>query len=336
MNNTHNKTGFARAHTNIALVKYWGKSDEDLILPTNDSISLTLRDFYTDTEVTFEKNIKKNKLWINGSRVDDSKLLRVNRVIDLVKKKFKINQFASIKSVNHVPTSAGLASSASAMAALSGAAWKAATDLAPDLRELSKIARIGSGSASRSIYGGFVRWHRGIDHDTSFATPIPTKNFDDLRIITVVVNSAAKKILSTNGMKSVAQTSPFFDSWVQQANQDVTKMISALEIGDFDKLGMIAEQNAMLMHSTTLSANPAFTYFEPATLQIINIVHHLREDGIHCYFTIDAGPNVKIICQQNSVTSIKNKLQQDFKQDQIIETQVGPGITFSKIEGNHD
>lgn len=336
MNDTHNKTGFSRAHTNIALVKYWGKSDENLILPTNDSISLTLRDFFTDTEVTFENNIKKNKLWINEHRVDDSKLLRVNKVIDLVKKKFKINRFASIKSVNHVPTSAGLASSASAMAALSGAAWKAATDLTPDLRELSKIARIGSGSASRSIYGGFVHWHRGTDHDTSFATPIPTKNFADLRIITVVVNTAAKKVLSTNGMKSVAQTSPFFDSWVQQANQDVNKMIGAIEIGNFDELGIIAEQNAMLMHSTTLSAKPAFTYFEPMTLKVIDLVHHLRENGIHCYFTIDAGPNVKIICQQSSVSAIKKQLQQDFKQDQIIETQVGPGITFSKTEGNHD
>ena len=157
---------WVRAHTNIALIKYWGKKDEDLRLPTNSSLSMTLDKFYTDTKVSYDGNLDYDEFYLDGSKVDDKEALRVFKFMDYIRKNYGIKDYARIESKNNVPTAAGLASSASAFAALA----KAATlSLELSDEELSKLARMGSGSASRSIYGGFVKWEMGNDHDTSFA-----------------------------------------------------------------------------------------------------------------------------------------------------------------------
>ncbi|GEP18738.1 diphosphomevalonate decarboxylase [Pediococcus argentinicus] len=318
-------TGHAKAHTNIALIKYWGKADSNLILPTNDSISLTLDEFYTETSVKFRSDLKQNILTINQKQQPTDKLKRVNRIIKHFSDMWDGPKFAEITSDNHVPNSAGLASSASAMAALAGATMKA-TQTQLSLKELSSVARLGSGSATRSIFGNFVHWHRGHDHDSSYAEPLESPADFKINMLTVVINDQPKRISSTNGMSNTAQTSPFFKEWTNTANQAIDEMKQAIRFGNFSKIGEMAENNAMQMHATTLSSNPPFTYFEPDTLKVLQIIQQLRHDGIECYATIDAGPNVKIICQNNNLKQIKNSLLDEFNENQLIVAHMGPGI----------
>ena len=324
-------TGAAKAHTNIALIKYWGKIDENLNIPANDSISLTLDHFFTETEVTFSPEFEGNSLILNHNLVPSHKLKRVNRLINFMQKKYQTENFAKIKTINHVPTAAGLASSASGMAALAGACY-AALDKTSNInyQEISKIARLGSGSASRSVFGGLVQWHRGNSHDSSFAEQLAKPDNLDLNIIAVIVNRHEKKIKSTAGMRQTSLTSPYYAQWVKEANNAIPLMKAAIAAHDFTRIGELSEQSASLMHATTLAANPAFTYFEPDTIRVIKIVQELRQAGIECYYTIDAGPNVKIICQSKNIKKITRYLKWSFNNQQIVVARPGDGIKISK------
>lgn len=323
------KHGFARAHTNIALLKYWGKINSDLILPANDSISLTLDKFYTDTEVTFSDEYTSNLFYLNHQLIDVKKMQRINRVLEAVKSEFGYQGFAKIESENHVPTAAGLASSASGMAALAGAAVSALGSHT-DLTNLSRLARLGSGSASRSVFGGIVHWHRGYDHQSSFAEQIVSEDLIDLNMVTIVIDRRQKKVKSTLGMQHTASTSPFYPAWVEATNQAIPEMISAVQNNDFTKIGELAEHSAAMMHATTLSSKPAFIYFAPETIQAIKLVEQLRESGIECYYTIDAGPNVKVLCQSKNITRVKRFFASYFDQDQLVVAKPGSGIKFTK------
>lgn len=323
--------GWARAHTNIALIKYWGKENDKFIIPTNDSISLTLNEFYTDTEVIFDSSISKNQLWINDIFISDDKLDRVNNIINYIKVKYDVSGYANIRSSNTVPTSAGLASSSSGMAALAGAAVVAASGQKPnDLTELSRIARLGSGSATRSIFGGIVQWHAGQDHNTSFAERISDAKKLNLNVLTTIINDKPKEILSTYGMKRVSQTSPFFSTWVKESKKDIRDMLMAIQNNDFSKIGELTEKSATMMHATTLTSTPPFTYFEPSSIEVIQLVTKLRKKGLECYYTIDAGPNVKILCQDKNVQEIENNIKNNLLSDiKIIKAKAGPGISFN-------
>lgn len=323
------KKGFARAHTNIALIKYWGKTDSDLILPANDSISLTLDKFYSDTYVSFSEDLHENQFFLNQIPMAPKNMQRINRLIDFTKQKFNYHGFAKIQSYNHVPTSAGLASSASGMAALAGAAVSALGGV-DDLTDISRIARLGSGSASRSIFGGVVHWHRGSDHQSSYAEQIIDERHIDLNMVTVVVDRRQKKVKSTNGMAQTVETSPFYSKWVQESNASIPEMIQAIRHNDFTKIGELAEHSAAMMHATTLSAKPAFTYFAPETVKAIELVHQMRSKGMECYFTIDAGPNVKILCQARNINRIRAYLANEFDEHQLIVARPGSGIKFTK------
>lgn len=194
----------ARAHTNIALVKYWGKADEELIIPQNNSLSLTLDHFYTDTTVQFDPTLTADQFTLNGQAQETTK---ITKFLDIIRQMAASQLFARVESTNHVPTMAGLASSASAYAALALAGSKA---LGLDLssKDLSRLARRGSGSACRSIYGGFVEWQKGDSDQTSYAVPL-VENLDwDLKMIAIVVNDKQKKIASRAGMQNVVHTSP--------------------------------------------------------------------------------------------------------------------------------
>ncbi|WP_412990353.1 diphosphomevalonate decarboxylase [Pediococcus siamensis] len=317
----------ARAHTNIALLKYWGKKDSELILPYNDSISLTLDQFYTDTSVEFSQHLKKDEISVDEKPLTGSGLTRAKRVLDLVRGQAQIHTAARVYSTNHVPTSAGLASSASAFAALAAASAKAA-GLTLDKRALSILARHGSGSASRSIFGGFVHWHAGTDNQSSYAESIQSKVDWDINLITVLINTNEKKVSSTNGMQSVVKTSPFFPAWVKAAQADVAPMTEAILNKNLAKLGTLAEENAMRMHATTFGADPSFTYFQPQTLAILNTVRNLREQGVKCYSTVDAGPNVKVICAKADNELLLTQLAKIVGHDALSICNPGPGVTY--------
>ncbi|MCM6765626.1 diphosphomevalonate decarboxylase [Weissella paramesenteroides] len=314
----------ARAHTNIALLKYWGKVDEALITPTTTSISLTLDEFYTDTTVWFDKSLQSDQLILDGETISGSAAQKVSRFLDVVREMADINDKAYVVSNNHVPTAAGLASSASAFAALAGAASKAA-GLNLSVTELSRLARHGSGSATRSIFGGFAKWVPGDDR-TSFATPIFEKVDWPIQLLTVVINDQPKKIGSRLGMQHSKNTAPFYDMWVRLANSQVNDMILAIQQHDIVKLGELAEANALQMHAMNTTSVPPFNYLTDKSWQVIMIAQELREQGIPVYATMDAGPNVKLISRPEDTFIIKKELANIVTSSQIIIASPGPGI----------
>ena len=317
----------ARAHTNIALIKYWGKRDADLILPYTDSLSLTLDEFYTTTTVNFDSQLKQDHLIIDGQVISPEKSAKVARFMDLVRQMSGQKAFAKIKSINHVPMSAGLASSASAFAALAAAASRAAgLNLTPT--ELSRLARRGSGSATRSVFGGLVQWHRGTDDESSYAEPIMEKVDFGLEMIAIMINRQQKKVSSRGGMQASVDTSPYFEIWPKVVEQDLKAIKIAIQEHNISKIGEIAEANAMRMHALTLSAQPPFTYFEASTIKAINLINQLRQTGLNCYYTMDAGPNVKVIYDQKDRPQLLAALGQVFGQENLVVAQPGPGIEY--------
>lgn len=314
-----------RAHTNIALIKYWGKKNEELILPLNNSLSLTLDSFYTETSVKFDSSLEEDIFFLDGEKQTIKNDIKVNTVMDLVREKANMNIPAYIESENHVPTAAGLASSASGLAALAGAASLAAgLDLSPT--ELSRLARRGSGSASRSIYGGFAEWLAGDSDETSYAVPIDDADWD-IGMIFILLNRDKKKVSSRQGMKLTVETSPFMEGWVRSAATDLKEMKEAIANKDFTQVGKITERSASKMHATTLGARDPFSYLQPESLQAIRLIQSLREEEqLSCYFTMDAGPNVKVLCRLSESKQIQAALQEVFGEENVIISKVGPGI----------
>lgn len=315
----------AKAHTNIALVKYWGKKDQDLIIPQTDSLSMTLNEFYTTTQVVFDPKLSADQITVNDQPITGDGAERIINFLDLVRQMSGRQDFARVDSHNHVPTAAGLASSASAFAALAGAASKAA-GLNLSRRDLSRLARRGSGSATRSIYGGLVEWHRGHDDATSYAEPIMEKLDFGLEMLAIMINTGRKKISSRHGMQSSVISSPYYDSWKEVVANDMEAMKAAIQAKDIPAIGHIAEENALRMHALTLSADPGYTYFNNETLTAIQAIHQLRDQGINCYFTMDAGPNVKVIYDQRDRERIVKGLAQTFDPNRLVVSPAGPGI----------
>ena len=319
-------SGKARAYTNIALIKYWGKENQELIIPMNNSLSLTLDAFYTETNVTFSEDTSEDLFYLDNQLQDSKATLKVSRFLDLVRAKAGSSLHAVVKSQNFVPTAAGLASSASGLAALAGAA-SAALNLQLSSEELSRLARRGSGSACRSIYGGFAEWQKGDSDETSYAVNIPSDSFEnELSMIFVVVNDAQKDISSRDGMQRTVETSAFYDGWLQTVPQDLTKARKAITDKDFTTLGEVTEASALKMHGTTLAATPPFTYWSAESMKTMNLVRQIRTSGLPCYFTMDAGPNVKILVERKNEEALLNALKDQFDPQQLVVAHAGPAI----------
>lgn len=322
------KSGKARAHTNIALIKYWGKADEDLILPMNNSLSVSLERFYTETKVTFSESYTEDTLVLNGETVNVAESKKITRFMDMLRAKTNTTLYSYIESENFVPTAAGLASSASAYAALASACNEA-LQLGWSDKELSRLARRGSGSASRSIFGGFVEWEKGYDDTTSYSFPIDADRWeDDLAMIFVVINNKSKKVSSRAGMSLTRDTSRFYKYWLDHVDEDIAAVKEAISRKDFKGLGEVIETNGLRMHATNLGAQPPFTYLVPESYQAMEVVHQCRELGYPCYFTMDAGPNVKILVEKHNQAHVIEQLHQHFEPHQIIASD----ITRSGVE----
>ncbi|WP_214336273.1 diphosphomevalonate decarboxylase [Staphylococcus arlettae] len=322
------KSGKARAHTNIALIKYWGKADEDLILPMNNSLSVSLERFYTETKVTFSESYTEDTLVLNGETVNAAESKKITRFMDMLRAKTNTTLYSYIESENFVPTAAGLASSASAYAALASACNEA-LQLGWSDKELSRLARRGSGSASRSIFGGFVEWEKGYDDTTSYSFPIDADRWeDDLAMIFVVINNKSKKVSSRAGMSLTRDTSRFYQYWLDHVDEDIAAVKEAISRKDFKGLGEVIEANGLRMHTTNLGAQPPFTYLVPESYQAMEVVHQCRELGYPCYFTMDAGPNVKILVEKHNQAHVIEQLHQHFEPHQIIASD----ITRSGVE----
>lgn len=311
----------ARAHTNIALIKYWGKKDQELFIPYNSSLSLTLDRFYTDTTVKPSTD-EYDHFILNDEEQPAEEVQKIQKFLNLFRKEAKNTRPLTIESTNHVPTAAGLASSASAYAALA-MALNGFFELGLDATTLSTYARKGSGSATRSLFGGFVEWEKGIDDKTSHAIKVDDGTWD-IGLLICIVNDQKKKISSRKGMAHTVATSPFYDDWVKTSADDLVAMKAAIAAHDIEQVGQIAEHNAMKMHATTLSANPPFTYFEPESVQLIQTIQGLRKKGYHAYVTMDAGPNVKVVAPYHELESIKQELLALLPEEQLLITKAGP------------
>ena len=316
----------AIAYSNLALVKYWGKKNLELNIPAVGSISITLRELSTRTTVQFDPELDEDILVLNEMPSDRTKQKRVSVFLDLVRQLANMNHFAKVNSVNNYPTGAGLASSASGFAALSVAAARAA-NLDLNLQQLSVLARQGSGSAARSIHGGFVEMKVGkkSDGSDSFATQIADEHHWVLNVIVAITTEREKSIGSTEGMTLTAQTSAYYKEWISSSSQDLDEMKTAIIERDFQKLGEISELSCLKMHALAMSANPGLIYWNSATITLIHLVRELRQKNIQCYFTIDAGPQVKILCLLKDSEKIENILKEVHGVKRTIYASLGPG-----------
>jgi len=316
----------ATAHANIAFIKYWGKRDEALNLPAVGSISLTLKELRTVTTVEWKASLTRDELILNGNLASGQELERVSSFLRLILRLAGGKGHARVESKNNFPTGAGLASSASAFAALALAGTRAAkVRLTPT--ELSVLARQGSGSAARSIFGGFVEMTAGVQPDGSdaFAHQIASENFWEVRLLVAITSREAKKIGSTEGMRRSTRTSPYFPAWVKSQQQDLEEMRRAILTRDLQKVGELMEFNCLKMHALTLSSRPPFSYWNAATLELMKTVHDLRAGGIPAYFTIDAGPQVKVLCRPEESAKIKEALENLPGVREVLVARPGPG-----------
>ncbi|MFL2859290.1 MAG: diphosphomevalonate decarboxylase [Pontiellaceae bacterium] len=290
------ESGRAFAPANIALCKYWGKRNNVLNLPLNSSLSISLGKKGSFTEI---KRSPQDKFFLNERLMHPESDFseRLSIFLNLFREICRAPGF-EVHTTNTIPTSAGLASSASGFAALV-LALNDLTGWQLDKKNLSMLARLGSGSASRSIFNGFVLWNAGKRKDglDSFSDPIDV-TWSEFRIGILKTNFSEKKVSSRLGMKRTVETSPRYRNWPKQAEEDFVNIYKAVKNKDFNLVGLLAEKNALEMHATMREANPPIDYFTETTHSLIKRVQSLRNQGLPIYLTIDAGPNVKILFEE--------------------------------------
>jgi len=313
----------AVAHSNIALVKYWGKRDEELHLPVTGSLSLTLDAHPTTTTVAFGRTAG-DEVVLNGEPATGRPLERVLRFLDRVRAQAGLDAPARVSSENTAPTAAGLASSAAGFAALAAAA-AAAAGLRLSPRELSVLARKGSGSAARSVFGGLVLWHAGEDDASSYAEPVDAHGLD-LAMVIALVDAAQKEVGSGEAMRRTVATSPFYPAWAGSCAAELESMLSAIGRADFTAIGELAEANALRMHATMLAAVPPVLYWAPGTIALLAAVRRARREGLECYATIDAGPNVKVLCRGADAGAVRDALRAAVPEASFTVAGPGPGV----------
>ncbi len=297
------KTVTARAFSNIAFIKYWGNTDDQLRLPVNSSLSMNLDGIYTETSVRWDEALASDELTLNNEQASGASLNRVVAHLDSIRQRANIQTYAQVLSSNNFPTGAGIASSASAFAALTLAATQAA-GLDLNKHELSTLARIGSGSASRSIPAGFVEWHKGESHDESYAESIAAPDYWDLVDVIAIVNSGHKAVGSREGHHS-ANTSDLQGARVAGAAQRLEICKKALLERDFATFAEVVEHDSNLMHAVMMTSRPPLFYWLPPTLAIMEQVRLWREVGLHVCYTLDAGPNVHCLCLAQDADEVK-------------------------------
>lgn len=313
----------AVAHPNIALIKYWGKRDEQLMLPATGSLSLTLDVFPTVTDVIVDDDAGTDTIVFDGMPAAASVAARITGFLDIVRKMAASTAHVRVDTRNTVPTGAGLASSASGFAALAAAAADAyGLDL--DGRALSRLARRGSGSATRSVVSGMALWHAGVDDASSFAEPVVGP---DLGMVVVIVDGAGKAVSSRVAMRLTRDTSPYFDAWVRSTSDDLDAMVAALAGDDMTAIGELVESNALRMHAAIAACRPPIRYLTPRSVAVFDAAAALRADGLAAYASADAGANVVVVCRDADVDVVRAGLaaRLDLPADRLVAAHAGPG-----------
>lgn len=296
----------AIAHPNIALIKYWGKRDLPLNLPAVPSLSLTLGPWCSRTTVTW--GVERDEVHLDGRPASDK---AARRVLAFLARVDPDRPRVRVHSANDFPTAAGLASSASGFAALALAADRAAGH-GRSLEALSVLARQGSGSACRSLWGGFVVWQLGerADGTDSHGLPLAPEDHWDLSMVVAVVHAGPKAVGSTEGMERSRLTSPLYPGWVERGPGLVAEATAAVERRDLQALGELMEQSTFEMHAAMQTARPPLLYWQAGTVAALHTVFDLRARGIGAWATMDAGPQVKVLCASSDAEAVKQALSQ--------------------------
>lgn len=316
-------SAIARANPNIAFIKYWGNRNDQLRLPVNSSLSMNLSGLFTETKVSWGEYAKSDTLILNGQEATFDASKRVQDHLSAIRAYFKFDAFAQVESYNNFPTGAGIASSASAFAALTVAAVEAA-GFEADERTLSILARLGSGSASRSIPSGFVEWHMGETHETSYAESFAEIGYWDLVDVIAVVSDNHKAVSSKAGHTS-ATTSDLQHARVVGAQQRFKISKQAILSRDFSTFAKVTELDSNLMHAVMMTSDPPLFYWLPESLLIMQRVREWRRDGLDVCYTLDAGPNVHCICTSACVNDVKQLLTSLSGVKQVLTAFPGQG-----------
>lgn len=312
----------AIAHPNIALIKYWGKRDVAENLPAVGSLSVTLDAMCSRTRVCFEPGRKGDSVRLNG-REDAAAAGRISSCLDLLRRRAGVGHGALVDTRNDFPTAAGLASSASGFAALVTAA-AAALGLDLPARELARVARLGSGSAPRSLFGGFVVLRNAPDGDVAVEPLLPAPAWP-LRVVIAIVATAPKETGSRDGMAASRATSPYYGEWLRSHDADLEAGLRGVRDRDFAALAGVAEHNCLKMHAVMLTTRPPLIYWSPSTLACLQLVQSLRRAGTPVFFTIDAGPQVKAVCEPGAAALVRDALAAVPGVVQVIDSGLGPG-----------
>ncbi len=337
---TYSGRATCEATANIAVVKYWGKRDEHLVLPTNSSVSFTMDEqLKTRTTVMFSPSFKRDEFWLNGRKVDlqDSEFAQRVVQIDLVRKRARIASKAKVVSLNCFPTAAGFASSAAGFAALACAS-AAAAGLRLSAQDLSILARRGSGSACRSVLGGCVEWVRGerADGSDSVARQVaPHTHWPQLRNVIAVVDAGKKKVSSRAGMRQTVETSRLFEARSSGMSDLVHEMKSAVLAKDFEAFAELTMRESSNMHAVMLDTWPPITYLNDHSRDIMYAIGELNEGELKAAYTFDAGPNAHVYTLEKNVDAVKRALENVPGVHKIMVCKVGGGPTYLERESEH-
>jgi diphosphomevalonate decarboxylase len=316
----------AQAQPNIALVKYWGKRDVALNLPSVGSLSITLESLWTRTAVRFVPGRVHDQINIDG-RSDPAATKRAVACLAMLRRLAGNDWGAIVDSHNNFPTAAGLASSASGFAALVCAGGHA-LGLDISLTEMSLLARRCSGSAARSVFGGYVEWAHGrlADGTDSVAHELLPASAWPLRVAVAITSRAAKEVGSSEGMQRTVQTSPFQTAWVQSQEADLTRARNAIVGRDFEALAQVSEHSCLKMHALALAAQPGLLYWNGATVECMQRVRELRREGVPVFFTVDAGPQLKAVCEAQAIEQVKAALCEVPGVLDVLDSGLGGGV----------
>jgi len=303
---THNAT--AQAAPNIAFIKYWGDRDPLLHLPASGSISMNLDGLYSRTQVTFDPSLAADQLTLDGQPISGTPLVRVSKLLERVRQMAGLRQYAAVASHNNFPMGAGIASSASAFAALSLAAATAA-GLHLNEPEFSRLARTGSGSACRSVPAGFVEWQAGDGDTSSYGSSIAPPDYWDLIDCIAIVSQVHKPTGSSEG-HPLADSSPLQAARLEGAARRLELCRKAILERNFAVLTEVVELDCNLMHAVMMTSSPPLLYWQPATLAVMRAVVDWRQDGLPVCYTIDAGPNVHVLCPSQHSAQVTARLAQ--------------------------
>ena len=317
----------AAAPSNLAFIKYWGKIDDNLNLPANGSISMNLSGLFTTTTVDFDSRYKSDSVIIDG-RKDEKEKRRVISHLDRIRKSAKINFKARVVSQSNFPSSTGLSSSASGFAALTLSA-SCAAGLKLTEKELSTLARLASGSACRSIPGGFVEWRTGKTSNHSVAFSLYPPNWWDIIDVVLVLSDSKKDIPTTEGQK-LAFSSPFFTNRLERMESKIKKLKKSLTEKDFSVFGTLVENEALELHAVMLTSTPSLIYLHPETLFFMKEVVKWRKEGLEAYFSLNTGQALHILCQSNNLARVKLKLADFHNIKKIIISRPGVGARIIK------